>query len=55
MAHWLVTAAVPAEPFQLEHLALYTWTPQRRERLFRIVAERRLDSPESGELIPASP
>jgi 2'-5' RNA ligase len=55
MARWLATAPVPAEPFLLEQLALYTWRPERRERLFRIVAERRLDSPESGELTPASP
>jgi 2'-5' RNA ligase len=55
MASWLVTAPVPAEPFLLERLALYTWRPERRERLFRIVAERRLDSPESGELTSASP
>jgi 2'-5' RNA ligase len=55
MARWLVTAPLPAEPFLLEHLALYTWMPERRERLFRIVTKRRLDSPESGELKMASP
>jgi len=55
MAHWLVTAPLPTEPFLLEHLALYTWRPDRRERLFRIVAARHLDSPESGELTPITP
>jgi 2'-5' RNA ligase len=55
MARWLVTAAVPVEPFLLEHLALYTWGPDRRERLFRIAAARQLDSPESGEHAPITP
>jgi 2'-5' RNA ligase len=55
MARWLVTAPIPAEPFLLQQLALYTWSPVRGERLFRIVAARHLDSPESGKLTSSSP
>jgi 2'-5' RNA ligase len=55
MREWMTRAPVPDQPFLLERLALYTWAPQRQQRLFRIVAERRLDSPESAEqpMIPA--
>jgi 2'-5' RNA ligase len=48
MRHWLRQAPLPGGPFRLETLALYTWSDDRAQRLFRIVAERPLDSPESG-------
>jgi 2'-5' RNA ligase len=47
MRRWLRQAPLPSGPFRLETLALYTWSSDRAGRLFRIVAERPLDSPES--------
>lgn len=51
MRVWMEQAQLPPGAFRLETLALYTWSGDRAERLFRIVAERPLDSPES----PSSP
>jgi 2'-5' RNA ligase len=48
MRIWMGQAPLPGAPFRLETLALYTWSKDRAERLFRIVAERPLDSPESS-------
>ena len=45
MQAWMATAPLPAQPLRLDHLALYTWSHDRRERLFRIVHQRLLDSP----------
>lgn len=45
MQQWMATAPLPSQPLRLEHLALYTWSCERRERLFRIVHQRLLDSP----------
>jgi 2'-5' RNA ligase len=40
---WANTLAVGAVRQTLERIALYTWAEVRRERLFRIVAERTLE------------
>lgn len=37
--HWLAAAAVPDWQFRLDRLALYTWSNDRRSRLFARVAE----------------
>ncbi len=51
MRAWMGRAPLPSGAFRLETLALYTWSTDRSLRLFRIVAARPLDSPES----PPSP
>jgi len=53
MRQWLRQAPLPAAGFRLDTLALYTWSDERTEHLFRIVAERPVDSPES--LVSPSP
>ncbi len=55
MAAWLPGAPSPAGAVRLEHLALYTWSADRRRRLFRIAAQRRLDSPECASVAPEEP
>lgn len=47
MRRWMRTAPVPRGPFLLRRIALYGWSPDRMDRLFRIVAHRRLDAAES--------
>jgi len=42
MRAWMAQAPLPASPALLQELALYTWDPERRERLFRITARRPL-------------
>lgn len=54
MQRWMDLTPVPAEAFLLSWIALYGWNPERRSRLFRIVAHRRLDAPESGD-VPEPP
>jgi hypothetical protein len=44
MQQRITQAPVPTAPALLERLALYTWAHPRHERLFRMVAERRLDA-----------
>lgn len=44
MQRWITHAPVPTTPALLEHLALYTWAHPRHERLFQVVAQRRLDA-----------
>lgn len=46
MQQWITTAPVPEQPTTLEQLALFTWAANREERLFQVVAERRLDQSE---------
>lgn len=43
MQRWITHAPVPTAPARLEHLALYTWANPRHERLFQVVARRRLN------------
>lgn len=43
MQQWIGAAPLPEQPTRLEHLALFTWAPNREERLFQVVAQRRLD------------
>ena len=45
MQAWMAKAPLPSQSLRLEHLALYTWSRDRSERLFRIVHQRPLDSP----------
>jgi hypothetical protein len=52
MRRWMATTPVPGEAFLLTWIALYGWSPERRRRLFRIVAHRRLDAPESAGASP---
>lgn len=42
MAAWMATAPLPGDPVTFREMALYTWNPDRRERLFQIVARRPL-------------
>jgi len=42
MRAWMAQAPLPAGPVVLEELALWTWDPDRRERLFRITQRRPL-------------
>jgi 2'-5' RNA ligase len=42
MRAWMAQAPLPDSPALLQELALYTWDPERRERLFRITARRPL-------------
>lgn len=42
MAAWMATAPLPSTPVTFSEIALYTWNPDRRERLFRIQARRPL-------------
>ena len=42
MRAWMTRAPLPAGAALLRELALYTWDPERRERLFRITARRPL-------------
>ncbi len=42
MRQWMAQAPLPAAGAVLQELALYTWDPERRERLFRITARRSL-------------
>lgn len=37
---WLASLQLPTTPLILDRLALYTWAHDRRERLFRIVADQ---------------
>jgi 2'-5' RNA ligase len=39
---WAAALELRAVRARLDRIALYTWSENRRERLFRIVAERRL-------------
>ncbi|HEY0464479.1 MAG TPA: hypothetical protein VGC79_09735, partial [Polyangiaceae bacterium] len=39
---WAATLQLHGVQAQLDRIALYTWTEMRRDRLFQIVAERRL-------------
>jgi hypothetical protein len=55
MAAWLPGAPSPAGAVRLQHLALYTWAADRRRRLFRIAAQRWLDSPECVSVAPEEP
>jgi 2'-5' RNA ligase len=41
---WAGALDLHAIPARLERVALYTWSEDRRERAFRIVAERRFDA-----------
>jgi 2'-5' RNA ligase len=41
---WASALDLHAIPARLERVALYTWSEDRRERLFRIVAERRFEA-----------
>lgn len=43
MQRWMGAAPVPEQPTRLEQLALFTWAPDRQERLFQLVAKRSLD------------
>jgi len=45
MQQWMQTAPLPPEPALLQELALYTWSEDRRERLFQIVRSRPLPPP----------
>lgn len=40
---WVDTARPESRPIRLDRMALYTWSEDRRERLFRRLAERILD------------
>lgn len=42
MRAWMAQAPLPEAPALLQELALYTWDPERRQRLFRIAASRAL-------------
>lgn len=42
MQAWMAQAPLPEGAPLLQELALYTWDPERRQRLFRIVASRAL-------------
>ena len=42
MRQWMAQAPLPAAEAVLQELALYTWDPERRERLFQITARRPL-------------
>lgn len=42
MARWMAAAPLPSDPVIFSEIALYTWNPDRRERLFRIQARRPL-------------
>lgn len=42
MRAWMAQAPLPAGTVLLQELALWTWDPERRERLFRITARRPL-------------
>ena len=39
---WAASLRLPDDPVLIDRIALYTWSDDRRERLFRIVAERSL-------------
>jgi 2'-5' RNA ligase len=41
---WASAVDLHAVPARLDRVALYTWSEERREQLFRIVAERRFDA-----------
>lgn len=56
MRDWMAQAPLPETPALLLELALYTWAPERRERLFRIAARRALGwSPPEVRPDPGSP
>ncbi|MCP9790974.1 hypothetical protein KBZ20_00185 [Vulcanococcus limneticus Candia 3F8] len=42
LARWMAAAPLPSGPVSFSEIALYTWTLDRRERLFRIQARRPL-------------
>lgn len=42
MAAWMAAAALPPSGAELQELALYTWAPDRRQRLFQPVDRRAL-------------
>lgn len=42
MARWMAGAPLPAAPVTFTEIALYTWSQDRHERLFRIQARRPL-------------
>jgi 2'-5' RNA ligase len=42
MRDWMAQAPLPDSPALLQELALYTWDPERRQRLFRIRQRRSL-------------
>lgn len=50
MEGWIAQAPTPTTPAQLEHLALFTWAADRTERLFQVVAQRRLDGEPEPQL-----
>lgn len=42
MRRWMAAAPLPEAPAVLDRIALYTWAPDRRQQLFRVVHQRLL-------------